>query len=102
MQPPAAEIGRCTSFLGTLRGVFQPSQPRSELETCTCSQLGWGGALGAIALCAVGMCYSGVLFARLATAFPRTMVFDEFGRAAFGKNGQRLVYVTIYACILIT
>ncbi|GAB4818791.1 hypothetical protein N2152v2_005837 [Parachlorella kessleri] len=66
------------------------------------ARLGPGVATGALAVCTLGVWYSGLLFARLATAFPRVEVFDQFGKAAFGRAGQRLVFATIYACILIT
>ncbi len=66
------------------------------------ARLGWWITLGAVALCALGMCYSGRLFARLASTFPEVEVFDEFGRKAYGRKGQRLVFATIYACIIIT
>ena len=29
-------------------------------------------------------------------------MFDQFGREAYGRAGQRLVFATIYMCILIT
>lgn len=66
------------------------------------ARLGWYLGFGSLSISALGMCYSGILFARLAGAFPRITVFDQFGKLAYGRLGQRLVFSTIYACILIT
>ena len=32
---------------------------------------------------------------------PRARVFDDLGKAALGKTGQRLVYVGVYTTVLI-
>ena len=64
------------------------------------ARLGWAIALPVIAICAVGMVYSGVLFGRLATHLPSSHAFDQLGVAAFGAQGKRMVYATVYLTIL--
>lgn len=64
------------------------------------ARLGWAVALPVIALCALGMVYSGVLFGRLASHLPSSHAFDQLGVAAFGAHGKRMVYATVYLTIL--
>ena len=64
------------------------------------ARLGWAVALPVIALCALGMVYSGVLFGRLASHLPNSTAFDQLGTAAFGAQGKRMVYATVYLTIL--
>ena len=64
------------------------------------ARLGWAVALPVIGLCALGMVYSGVLFGRLASHLPNSRAFDQLGSAAFGAQGKRMVYATVYLTIL--
>ena len=64
------------------------------------ARLGWAVALPVIAICALGMVYSGVLFGRLAVHLPSSHAFDQLGVAAFGAHGKRMVYATVYLTIL--
>ena len=64
------------------------------------ARLGWAVAVPVILLCAAGMVYSGVMFGRLAKALPSSQAFDDIGSAAYGANGRRLVYATVYLTIL--
>ena len=64
------------------------------------ARLGWAVALPVIAICALGMVYSGVLFGRLAMHLPSSHAFDQLGIAAFGAHGKRMVYATVYLTIL--
>ena len=64
------------------------------------ARLGWAVALPVMALCATGMVYSGVLFGRLASHLPNSRAFDQLGSAAFGAQGRRMVYATVYLTIL--
>lgn len=64
------------------------------------ARLGWAVALPVIVLCALGMVYSGILFGRLASHLPNSRAFDHLGTAAFGAQGKRMVYATVYLTIL--
>lgn len=63
------------------------------------ARLGWAAGIGALALCAAGTVYSGVLFARMAVMVPNAKLFDDFGGKALGVLGRRLVYATVYITI---
>ena len=64
------------------------------------ARLGWAVALPVVIICAAGMVYSGVLFGRLASHLSSCRAFDQLGAAAFGANGRRMVYATVYLTIL--
>ncbi|KAK9836304.1 hypothetical protein WJX81_003609 [Elliptochloris bilobata] len=52
-----------------------------------------------MALCCAGTLYSGRLFTLLTLQVPSASVFDDFGGAAMGRLGRRLVYFTVYLTI---
>ncbi len=62
-------------------------------------RLGWAVALGVMALSAGGLIFSGLLFTRLGMLVPRAQTFADFGDAAMGRRGRRLVYFCVYTCI---
>lgn len=64
------------------------------------ARLGWLPAGAALAVAATGACYSGRLFTILARAVPNANTFCDYGSAALGATGQRLVYATVYSVIL--
>lgn len=63
------------------------------------ARLGWLPATVALLVAATGACYSGRLFTLLAAAVPNASAFCNYGSAALGTTGTRLVYATVYTVI---
>ena len=63
------------------------------------ARLGWIPATVALLVAATGACYSGRLFTLLAAAVPNASAFCDYGSAALGSTGTRLVYATVYTVI---